>query len=119
MTGKGRGRGRGRDRANVPTPTRATGSRTSVSSVGPTQTATDSTTTTTTNSTNPTSYHCATCNQAVGNEAIGCDRCSNWFCPTSMCVGLPEVLVEGIVDYGGSAVACSDHASLPSKIHFL
>ena len=33
---------------------------------------------------------CGMCERAVGDTAIGCDRCSDWFCPSEMCTGLPE-----------------------------
>lgn len=58
----------------------------------------------TTNSDQDT-YYCSTCNQSLSDDAIGCDRCSNWFCPSSMCLGLPDQLIKGILDYGGNAIA--------------
>ena len=33
---------------------------------------------------------CGMCERAVGDSAIGCDRCSDWFCPSETCTGLPE-----------------------------
>ena len=67
--------------------------------------------TTTANPTNPSNEdHCATCNQTVNDDCIGCDRCSNWFCPSGMCLGLPDELVRGIREFGGDAIAyiCTD-----------
>ena len=85
------------------------------------RTANSSTPTTT--SINPNNItNCATCNQIVGDDSIGCDRCENWFCPTSMCVGLPDQLIDGIRNFGGDAVAykcteCRAGASGSSSIN--
>lgn len=55
-----------------------------------------------TNSTNPPGdYNCATCNIVVGNDSIGC----NQFCPSSMGLGLPDAIVNGIRQFGGHAIA--------------
>ncbi|KAK4325801.1 hypothetical protein Pmani_003634 [Petrolisthes manimaculis] len=37
-------------------------------------------------------------------DAVACDRCSKWFHPTSMCMGIPDQLISGIQDYGGGGV---------------
>ncbi|KAK4322549.1 hypothetical protein Pmani_006728 [Petrolisthes manimaculis] len=37
-------------------------------------------------------------------DAVGCDRCSKLFRPTSMCMGIPDQLISGIQDYGGGGV---------------
>lgn len=48
---------------------------------------------------------CGTCSVITGADAVGCDRCSNWFHPTSMCLGLPDQLIQSIQTYGGDGVA--------------
>ena len=40
---------------------------------------------------------CGMCERSVGDDAIGCDRCNAWFCPSEMCTGLPENAVALIV----------------------
>ncbi len=43
-------------------------------------------------------------------DAIGCDRCSTWYCPRTMCLGLPANLVDAIKTYDGDGIAilCTD-----------
>lgn len=53
---------------------------------------------------------CGTCNNITGLDAVGCDRCSRWFHPSSMCMGISDALIAGIQSTGGGAVlfACTD-----------
>lgn len=53
---------------------------------------------------NPTPVPCNSCDTMVGNEAIGCDRCSGWFHPTVMCLGIPENSIKEIVRLGGDGI---------------
>ena len=39
---------------------------------------------------NAATGHCGLCEVAVDDSAIGCDRCTAWFCPSETCTGLPE-----------------------------
>ena len=54
--------------------------------------------------------NCGTCNIVTGLDAVGCDRCNRWFHPTSMCMGINDVLISGILSDGGGAVlfVCTD-----------
>ena len=56
------------------------------------------------------SLNCLTCSQPVGDDTIGCDRCENWFCPTSMCMGIKESAIQAIHEDGGTAILfiCTD-----------
>lgn len=49
-------------------------------------------------------HNCGMCGHKVGNDAIGCDRCSNWVHPTEMCSGLPEESIKTIASLSGDAV---------------
>ncbi|MPD03172.1 hypothetical protein E2C01_098797 [Portunus trituberculatus] len=112
-------RGRGRSGGNGQTPT----GNPQLSSTLPSQLDRHPTTS---NPTNPSADdHCATCNQIVGDDCIGCDRCTNWFCPSGMCLGLPDELVRGITQFGGDAIAyictecrCTSPASGPDNPAF-
>ena len=53
---------------------------------------------------NSSNDHCGTCNGITGADAIGCDRCTNWFHPSPMCLGLPDQLITSIQEYGGTGV---------------
>ena len=48
---------------------------------------------------------CNTCKIDVADDAIGCDKCSNWFHPTSMCLGLPNNVVNNLREYGGEGIS--------------
>ena len=37
---------------------------------------------------------CGMCRMLVGNNGIGCDRCSAWFHPTEICSGLPQEAIS-------------------------
>ena len=41
----------------------------------------------------------------VGDDCIGCDKCTVWYHPTSTCVGLPDNVIKTIRDYGGRGVS--------------
>lgn len=47
---------------------------------------------------------CGTCNGATGSDGIGCDRCSNWFHPSTLCLGLHDQLIISIQEYAGSGI---------------
>lgn len=49
--------------------------------------------------------NCAQCDNVVGNSAIGCDRCTSWFCPRPMCMGLPQSVIDAVVSHGGNGIA--------------
>lgn len=52
---------------------------------------------------------CGTCHFLVGDDAVGCDRCSSWFHSSSMCLGIPDALVSGIRQHGDAiAFICTD-----------
>ncbi|KAK3871549.1 hypothetical protein Pcinc_023315 [Petrolisthes cinctipes] len=55
-------------------------------------------------SNNSSSDLCGTCNGITGTDAIGCDRCTNWFHPSAMCLGLPDQLITSIQEYGGTGI---------------
>ena len=51
---------------------------------------------------------CGMCQMDVGDDCIGCDKCTVWYHPTSTCVGLPDNVIKTIRDYGGRGVSfCS------------
>lgn len=54
--------------------------------------------------TNPIPVPCNSCDTLVGDEAIGCDRCSGWFHPTVMCLGIPQDSIKEIVRLGGDGI---------------
>ena len=60
---------------------------------------------------------CGTCNGITRLDAIGCDRCNRWFHPSSMCMGISEVLIAGIQTDGGGSVlfACTECKTENSK----
>lgn len=47
---------------------------------------------------------CGSCSNSVGVEAIGCDQCGGWFHPTSLCMGLPERVIDNIVELNGDGI---------------
>lgn len=47
---------------------------------------------------------CGSCEAAVGQDSIGCDRCDNWFHPTSICMGVSERVIDAIREAGGAGV---------------
>ena len=53
---------------------------------------------------------CGMCEAVVGDTAIGCDRCNDWFCPTEMCMGLPEnaiALISSLRDENSVLFVCT------------
>ena len=48
---------------------------------------------------------CGTCSLECGDDAVGCDRCSSWYHPSSMCLGLPKTVVGAIQECGGDGIA--------------
>ena len=40
----------------------------------------------------------------MDDGAIGCDRCDAWYHPSSMCLGLPDHVVQAIAEYGGAGI---------------
>ena len=56
-------------------------------------------------STTPTEESlCGTCNVDLGNDPIGCDKCETWVCSTDMCSGLPQNVIDTIIQYDGSGI---------------
>ena len=47
---------------------------------------------------------CGLCSVATGNDSIGCDKCPQWFHPTTMCTGLKLNTIICIQEEGGDAV---------------
>lgn len=47
---------------------------------------------------------CGTCKFHVGDEAVGCDRCEDWFHPLAMCLGLPECSIRDIIKLEGEGI---------------
>ena len=47
---------------------------------------------------------CGTCKLAVDDDGIGCDRCEDWFHPSTMCMGLPDSVIDNIANFGGHGV---------------
>ena len=47
---------------------------------------------------------CGTCNVDLGSDPIGCDKCETWVCSTEMCSGLPQNVIETIIQYDGSGI---------------
>ena len=41
---------------------------------------------------------CGMCKLVVGDEGIGCDRCTSWFHPSEMCMGLSKNSIHVIVE---------------------
>ena len=46
------------------------------------------TNTSSSNTSSSPNYMCGMCNSSTADDAIGCDLCPRWFCPTTMCTGL-------------------------------
>ena len=40
----------------------------------------------------------------LGSDPIGCDKCETWVCSTEMCSGLPQNVIETIIQYDGSGI---------------
>lgn len=47
---------------------------------------------------------CGTCKFPVVDEAVGCDRCEDWFHPLAMCLGLPECSIRDIIKLEGEGI---------------
>ena len=47
---------------------------------------------------------CGLCNQPTGEDAIGCDQCSNWFHPKTSCTGLSTNAILIIQTEGGEHI---------------
>ena len=62
-------------------------------------------------------HSCGMCGHNVGNDAIGCDRCSSWVHPTEMCSGLPNDVIRMISDLSGDAIlfVCTNCRVKPSS----
>ena len=48
--------------------------------------------------------NCGLCKQEVGDDAIGCDACSDWFHPMPQCTGLTQTIINAIQEDGGNAL---------------
>ena len=57
---------------------------------------------------NPTSsssnVKCGLCDFQVGGDSIGCDKCSSWFHPSTLCTGLRALTLDCIANEGGEAI---------------
>ena len=53
---------------------------------------------------------CGLCKSVVGDDVIGCDTCSCWYHPSSLCCGLPDSVIKTIQEYGGRRInfCCTD-----------
>ena len=62
-------------------------------------------------------HHCGMCGHNVGDDAIGCDRCSNWVHPSEMCSGLPNDVIKAISTLSGDAIlfVCTNCRAKPSS----
>ena len=49
-------------------------------------------------------HPCGMCGHEVGDDAIGCDRCSSWVHPSEMCSGLPNEVIKSISTVRGDAI---------------
>ena len=47
---------------------------------------------------------CGTCNLLVGDNSIGCDKCEVWLHATEMCSGLPQKVIDVILEYSGEGI---------------
>ena len=52
----------------------------------------------------PEVHQCGMCGHNVGNDAIGCDKCTNWVHPSEMCSGLPTEVIKSIQSVRGNAI---------------
>lgn len=61
-------------------------------------------------------HNCGMCGHQVGDDAIGCDKCTNWVHPTEMCSGLPREAISTIASLSGDAVlfVCTSCRAKPS-----
>ena len=48
---------------------------------------------------------CGTCAQTVGDQCIGCDKCERWVHGTEMCSGLPQKVIDAILEYSGEGIS--------------
>ena len=48
--------------------------------------------------------NCGTCAQAVDDHCIGCDKCELWVHATEMCSGLPQKVIDVILEYSGEGI---------------
>ena len=47
---------------------------------------------------------CGSCEVTVGDDGIGCDKCSTWFHPSSLCLGLSDRVIDAIREAGGDGI---------------
>ena len=47
---------------------------------------------------------CGICSLPVGNDGIGCYRCSTWYHPTPQCTGLRAGTIKSIQEEGGDSI---------------
>ena len=47
---------------------------------------------------------CVSCSKDVGDNPIGCDTCEHWVHNTEMCSGLPQKVIDAIMEYDGSGI---------------
>ena len=86
MSGRGRGRGRGRGSKQTPAPhTPAPDVRSKDVNPGVTTAPTPLPV-----EDEESECACGMCGVVVGDDGVGCDRCSEWFHPSEICTGLPR-----------------------------
>ena len=53
---------------------------------------------------NSPGHSCGLCNSTVGDDAIGCDVCPNWYHPSPQCTGLRSAATDCILKDGDSGI---------------
>ena len=48
---------------------------------------------------------CVSCSRDVGENPIGCDKCEHWVHCTEMCSGLPQRMIDAIIEYEGTGIS--------------
>ena len=54
--------------------------------------------------TNGVGDKCSFCSVSIGADSVGCDKCERWFCPSTMCLGVPDNVVRSFLGEGGDAI---------------
>ena len=49
-------------------------------------------------------HNCVSCAKVVGDGGIGCDKCEHWVHGTEMCSGLPQRVIDAILEYDGRGI---------------
>ena len=58
---------------------------------------------------------CGSCDVAVGQDGIRCDKCDSWFHPKPLCMGVSDRVIDAIREAGGAGVeyVCTHCRSRP------